>query len=274
MFDLPNELLVRIGASVAKLFDLRDYISLSMVSKRWKHLLVDSKTTVAEIIRIRLLRLRSNEDGVVAIRTLQQLNVYETIRKQPFCVAENRVHFDFADLNVEDKASIDLIENVRTILKTHKTVSVILEAHCGTPAPAEIAWEYSHYRGRVVSAAIVRGTKCLPFPLSQTDNDELLAIYDSDNLLDRIHIRAWGKMITQAASQSKHPYGELARKGRGWVEIFLRLDDPENGETILELPSRPEFYNNTRRPTTHLEEPRFQEIIDGFTVDADVHRRR
>ena len=265
---MPNEILVRIGASVATHFDLRDYISLSMVSKRWKHLLVDSKTTVAEIIRIRLLQSRTMDDGTDAIRTLPQLNTYETIVKQPICT-ENRVHFDFADLNVEDPASIALIENVRSLLKSHKAVSVVLEAHCGTPAPSEIAWLYSHYRGRVVSEAIVRGTKSLPLPLSQTDNDELLAMYDSDDLLDRIHIRAWGKTITQAVSQSTHPYAYVARQGRGWVEIFLRLDDLETGEMILELPSRPEFYNNTRH--TPREEPRgFQEIIDGFTV---VHRR-
>ena len=79
---MPNEILVRIGASVATHFDLKDYTSLSMVSKRWKHLLVDSKTTVAEIIRIRLLQSRTMEDGADAIRTLPQLNTYETIVKQ------------------------------------------------------------------------------------------------------------------------------------------------------------------------------------------------
>jgi hypothetical protein len=34
---------------------------------------------------------------------------------------------------------------------------------------------------------------------------------------------------------STHPYTALAKKGKGWVEIFLELDG-------IELPSRPDYY--------------------------------
>jgi hypothetical protein len=51
------------------------------------------------------------------------------------------------------------------------------------------------------------------------------------NLLDpaisskvRITIRSWGKRLAEKASESQHPYGKKAREGRGWVEIFLRME--------------------------------------------------
>ena len=247
---LPEEILVRIGTSVAKLCGIRDFVSLSLVSKRMKRLLIDSEATIADVIRIRAKRI--NQSSFVSspikpmkIRTLEQLTFFETVVRHNI-FQENRVHFDFADLQVADSDSMALIKVVRTILNRYPAVSVILEAHCGTPAPTEIAWLYSHYRGKVVRRALVSVEEKEIEWLADAPMEE------DSQIRGRVGIRAWGKMVMEIVSQSQHPYGELARQGRGWVEIFLRMEqDSPEADRILEFPSRPDFYNQT--PTTPRE---------------------
>ena len=51
--SLPDDVLVAIGLSVAKLCGARDYLALSKTSNRLQHLLVDSHETVHEILRFK-----------------------------------------------------------------------------------------------------------------------------------------------------------------------------------------------------------------------------
>ena len=73
MESLPDDVLVGIGLFLT---DLRDFVHLSMASRRLRALLVESEATVAEVIRLRTGR-SSSIPGT--IRTLQELGLYEHI---------------------------------------------------------------------------------------------------------------------------------------------------------------------------------------------------
>ena len=53
--SLPDDVIVRIGTSVAKLCGIQDLVFLSRASKRLKKILVDSQENLTEIIRVRTL---------------------------------------------------------------------------------------------------------------------------------------------------------------------------------------------------------------------------
>ena len=271
---LPDEILVTIGTSVARVCGIQDFVYLSMASKRLKKLLVDSEATVSEVIRIRSSRIDATASAMllpssspssswpIGIHTLEQLRFYESVVGQHHhnLLEENRVHFEFAELEI-DSSSIDLIETVQRLLQKHPSASVVLDAHCGTPAPSEIAWLYSHYRGNVVYEAIVAAvnpciTTTMSFDVTATTTATAASSTTTTattakmvpDLHDRIRVRAWGKTVSEQASRSQHPFGERARDGRGWVEVFLRMEgnnDSNNGgpqDRVLELPPRPGFY--------------------------------
>jgi len=255
---LPDEMLVRIGISVAKLCGIQEFISFSQVSKRMKRLLMDSEATLSNVIRVRIRQSTVPLSSVdaAAIRNLPQLAFFESL-VQHNIFQENRVHFEFADLQIADSDSIALVKAVRSILSKYPFASVILEAHCGTPAPTEVAWLYSHYRGKVVRTAIVSGTGSL----DEDDNDEAV---EDPQLRGRVGIRAWGKMVTEIVSQSQHPYRELARQGRGWVEVYMRIESSiSSTERILEFPPRPDFYSQTPNTPREYTSDEHQERTTG-----------
>ncbi len=99
---LPDAILVRIGISVAELCGLGDFLSLSLTSKHFYGLVMDSKETVtiSEIIRIRTIEEEESSNNKIwlpsyslrplRLRTLQQLALYESLKKLNL-LSENRL---------------------------------------------------------------------------------------------------------------------------------------------------------------------------------------
>ncbi len=276
---LPDAILVRIGISVAELCGLGDFRSLSLTSKHFYGLLMDSKETVtiSEIIRIRTIEEEESSNNKIwlpsyslrplRLRTLQQLALYESLKKlnllsenrlctSPNLQRDNRVHFMYPDLEICRKQENDrivscniLIHAIRNLLEIHPNLHVILDSHCGTRTPARSAWLYSHVRGRVVQEALLAGVNPVVADQAIRKNHHHPTRKNPKSKTDllllqkRISMRAWGTMVSKIVSGfEEHPYQSLAQEGKGWVEIYFRIDDPET-EFPLVLPPRPRYYN-------------------------------
>ena len=47
---------------------------------------------------------------------------------------------------------------------------------------------------------------------------------------EHLILRPWGRRVAHAAAaQTSHPFGHLARQGKGWVEIYVELCPRELG---------------------------------------------
>jgi hypothetical protein len=262
MLMLPDDVIVHIGKSVATFCGIQDFVCLSLTCKRFQKLMIDSKETVSEVIRIRTRTSLSDTSGMlmprpVSIHTLEQLSFYESVTRlnlladnriceNPNLQEDTRVHFEYADLvidNAKSNAKSDLFSAVRAILERHPSASVVLDAHSGIPAPEKVALLYSHVRGRVVLEAIMSGE-------NPVVTDERIrkgySITPNMELQNRISLRAWGKSVSTIVSQSKHPFRSMAIKGRGWIEIYLRMENNDPNMGIV-LPPRPKYYNRVAR---------------------------
>merc|ERR1712150_382900 len=106
------------------------------------------------------------------------------------------------------------LEKVGEALQRHCALKLIIDAHAGIISPSPDAAEF-------ISRA--RGVEIC----------ELL------NLNRSVCVNAWGDQISHTASVSKHRNGELARRGKGWVELRLAVKVDEH---CLMFPSRPSYY--------------------------------
>ena len=265
---LPDAILVNIGISVAELCGLQDFVSFSLTSKHFYGLLMNSKETISEIIHI---ETESNETPSTTdnnpwlpsfslrplrLRTLKQLALYESLKKlnllsenrlctSPNLQRDNRVRFDYSDLEIcqSDHGRINcdiLIHRIRNLLELHPNLHVILDSHSGTGTPAKSAWLYSHVRGCIVQEALVMGVNPVAADQAVRKN---VPTNKNPNILKRVHMRAWGTTVPKIVAEfDEHPYQPLAREGKGWIEIYFRIQDPER-EFPLVLPPRPKYYN-------------------------------
>lgn len=260
--NLPDDILTRIGTHVGKLCGIKDFLALSSTSKRFKRLLMDSESTVSEVIHIRTSQIIENDsvDNLLfaagssppEIHTLKHLSFFESVANHKI-LEENRIYgrngdiLDYAPMDVTagrpftqrtshlegievklaNKDTIELILGVQDVLKHFPSATVVLEAHSGVQTPAGMADLYANYRADVVRDVMVMG---------------------AEELEDRFTTNGWGSKITQQASESEHPYAALAKQGMGWVEVYLRFPgrDGSNDEG-LELPPRPEFYAHVKK---------------------------
>lgn len=250
---LPDDVLVHIGTSVAKLCGIKDYVTLSKTSRRINRLLMDQEATIPEVIRIKTSFI--NQDSSVsklvksslpAVWTLEQLSFYEYAAKINL-LQENRIYGRYGDpidyappeflvsnpnrtsqldgiqVRLGKQQDIDFITGVQAMLKHYPKAEVVLEAHSGTETPDDIAKLYAIYRGDVVRECMALG---------------------AEHLLSKFTVRGHGSNIANMVAHSSHPYSEVARKGLGWVEVYVRLPG-HNSESDygLELPPRPIFYD-------------------------------
>jgi len=235
----PDEILVTIGKSVAKVCGVNDFVMLSRTSKRLRRLLMH-KETLSDIIaegnsRINRNRssmlLPSNSSESIVVNTLEQLAFYECVKKQNL-LEENRFTPQFGS-------------KVRRILIQHPSSVLVLDAHSGR-GELMASTPYGHFDYRAKHAY-----------------DKIVAT-KSAVMEDRIRIRVWGRTVAEQAAESLHPYSSKARKGKGWVEVFFKMDgDGEESET-LELPPRPDFYEHLDIP----QEQQYQNFVD-FDSDED-----
>ena len=219
--------------------DVEEFVKFHMCNQQTHTLLKESTPAY--------IRLRTSND---AVRTLQQLSLLLKLQEEGF-LKENRIGFDYASTDVDidnsdddgdernddeevsiDRAirktkvrkSLDRIYLISRLMTKFPSLIVRVDAHCGTIAPSGIAGSFSQARGMAVRYAL---ENCF---------DEIYTGNEID-VTDRIHIQAWGRRVAlAAASQRSHPFGDLARQGKGWVELYVQLDG-------MQLPQRPSFYN-------------------------------
>lgn len=271
---LPDSLIVVVAEWL--MHDAPDVARFGQVERR-VHSLLTQGTVVQDLVQKYWAKsIDSRVDNLSrSPQSLPELGFYQAVTRETDLFAENRVGFDYASLEMDDdvgetggiKNSKTRVRQVRRfMLKYHQrysTMTVSVQAHCGTGAPPGIAPRFSAARGHYVASCLVNGVD------SDSDGDEYIIHYfeddngriivqfgseeddDSDNdsddstrtessasiLRSRIEVNAWGRRVAQAVRTCTHPHGELAREGKGWVEIYLRLGD-------LELPRKPDYYDD------------------------------
>ena len=242
ILQLPDEILVNIGKHVAKLCGARDYCRFSQTSKRIRRLLLrrETLTSVLQEANARFHKNRSSlllpsfTETPMVVHTLQQLAFLECVLEHEF-LAENRFHPRFA-------------VKVRSVLNRFPSAVLVLDAHGGRgDLMANTPYGFFDYRAKHAYEKIV-------------SVDTISSISP-----ERIRIRVWGRTVAEKASESEHPYGIKARKGKGWVEFFFQLKDCET-EDALELPPRPDFYKDIPSP----EFQRYEIFVDeGDSSDSE-----
>jgi outer membrane protein OmpA-like peptidoglycan-associated protein len=165
--------------------------------------------------------------GDYKIKSLEQLALWEAVEEAGLW-EENRIGFDLASLTINSDDHCDIqgsrarIVAVRRIADRFPETRFFIEAHSGTIAPPYIAVYFSQMRGQAVEDA-----------LHNNRADDSAFHFDRQ----RIAVTGWGTRISFAAARdSRHLYGTLARRGKGWAEIYL----VDGGD--LEFPKRPDFY--------------------------------
>jgi hypothetical protein len=270
--SLPDDVIVRIGTSVAKLCGIQDLVFLSRASKRLKKILVDSQENLTEIIRVRTLggcsmQLPSSSPATPMtqnISTLEQLAFYEIVAGHNL-LEENRIigtigcHNEDDIIEIFDTINLHFCLNLvvlalEKLLPRFPSFTVVLDAHCGTEVINNNDNNNSERTDAYYHGCKVH--KTIRDNLSHNDNNSNI---NDDDMDDRFLIRPWGRRVAKRASTSEHPHGGLAQKGKGWVDVFFCLGDRDRDRSatttsttsalLLELPPRPEFYQ------IHLEEP-------------------
>lgn len=232
---LPPELMV----SISMWLDVEDFVGFQHCNQRTCSLLKESIPAY--------IRQRTSNDSV---RTLPQLALFRNLEKGGF-LEENRIGFDYASTEIafddSDDESVDSSENgedsresalrrakvrgsiervylISRMMTIFPSMTARLDAHCGTIAPSGIAESFSRTRGVAVQHAL---EACF---------DDIYMGSEID-VSDRISIQPWGRRAALAvAAEASHPFGNLARQGKGWVEVYVELDG-------MQVPSRPSFYD-------------------------------
>jgi outer membrane protein OmpA-like peptidoglycan-associated protein len=204
---------------------------VSGVSKRFQRLLQDEQV----IKRVMNAGLDPQHRDLFVtdahLSPFEQLGFYQSVRELGI-FDENRIGFDFGSTDVDDDDGVasliggsnSRIKGLALILNQYENANIIVEAHCGTAAPAAIAPGFSRERGQSVC-----------FELSWESHQ----LVSNHGVQSRITMKPWGRRVAERASASDHKHGIVAREGRGWVEINMILGD-------IELPRRPSYYEGVR----------------------------
>lgn len=110
---LPDDIVVKIGKTVAKFCGLRDFVFLSRASKRLKRLLTDSEETVSDVIRIRIDCSYSSYflSSPCSVCTLEQMGFYESCvaAGHHYLLEETNKFHNFEDTEIEVNSNGDSI---------------------------------------------------------------------------------------------------------------------------------------------------------------------
>ena len=186
-----------------------------------KHLLLSNETnsseTILNIIQFRVEKVTSSQHDF-SIKTLEELAILEQWCTTP--LHQNNGHhipFPLASLEVDESMHEKLFAIIN-IMERFPSITVQLDSHCGIIAPNSVATSFSRSRGEAVCNVL----RCHP--------------------PSRVQVTGHGKRVANRIARcSSHPLGELAREGRGWVEIYIVME--EEGRRFL--PSRNEYYYNS-----------------------------
>ena len=200
--------------------DARTLARLTAVNKRFQTLLQD------ESVVKRVASHNHSEDILTEGWTWKDLGFYQAVARAGL-FEEHRIGFDFACTDIDDdqgeasliQGSIRRVAALGQILQAFDDATLTIEAHCGTAAPHQIAPGFSRARGEAVKVEVV-----------QSD-----FVSDTEGVGDKISMNSWGRQVTERAAASSHKFGEIAREGRGWAEVYLKLGDRE-------FPERPSYF--------------------------------
>ena len=237
LLKLHDDAIINIGEYVGKLYGPEAYTKLGQTCKRIRKLLLpeddSSAQTEQNIIGSRLTHQPNVPLEItrgLSITSLKELAVFEAWCETPLH-KDNRIPFPFASVEV-DESMHDKIYQTMKIMERYHFLSIHLDSHCGTIAPNSVAHSFSRSRGEAIKDVL----------------------YDSS----RVEVIGWGKRISNKVARSDdHPFGDLARQGRGWVEIYVVLSDG------VMLPPRHEFYN-TNSEQTEDDDVDLNAVLNGF----------
>lgn len=228
-FDLLNhDMVVTIGEHLGQLCGPTEYVRFAQTARRFQRLFMPgpfasedyNRNVVANVICARAQGIfQSSEptlfppsnDWKVALPTLQHLSSFESWCDSRFC-RDSRFCFEFANIAFLSD-HMKLISEILKIMDQYPTVTVRLDAHCGIASPDGIAGRFSQHRGDAVRHAIYTGSNHL---------------YDGG-----LTVVPWGKRITTLAASCNHPFSEVAREGRGWVEVSFQMDGTSADQLML-----------------------------------------
>lgn len=233
LLQLHDDALINIGEYTGKIYGPETYTRLGQTCKRMKRLLLpdddaSSQTIIQNIIRSRKayctaqrsMSLETTQD--LTIKSLKELALFEAWCDTPLC-DDNRIPFPFASVDI-DESMHDKIHYIMKIMQRYRSITVQLDSHCGTIAPNSVATSFSRSRGESIKDVL----------------------YDQT----RVEVIGWGKRIANKVARSEnHSFGELAREGRGWVEVYFVLSDGGDDTRTIMLPPRHEFYDRDRSAT-------------------------
>lgn len=246
-FDvLPDDGLVAIGSWVAAT-GLENFARCLKVCRRFRNVL-GRPSLLKQLIRERT--------DAPEIETLEHLALWDAV-KQVGLWEENRIGFGYGSLNVardtayppprvphldysNNDARGDILHSERRMVDVARILTrfpntfLRIEAHCGTAAPDGIAEHFSVSRGMSVVRALLEMLS--PGQVNDYSHAREVSIMER-----RLRLTSWGVQISTAAETSQHPYAQVARQGKGWVELYVC-----KGAT-LEIPARPDFYQGHER---------------------------
>jgi hypothetical protein len=220
---LSDEIFVKL--LVDFLPDAATLARMASVNKRFYFLLQGDQSRLAK----RIMTV-GNYASSLGIGTLKELGFYQAVTSAGL-FQENRLGFRFISTAIDDdngesseiKGSIQRVKVVARILQQFKDARVIVESHCGTAAPTLVAPAFSRSRGQAVCSELIHSS---------------FLVNNVVNIEDRIIMRPWGKRVAeQVVVLANHKNCTIARKGRGWVEVYVQLGDDS------QLPERPDYYD-------------------------------
>jgi hypothetical protein len=281
---LPDSLLVEVAEWLLE--DASDVVRFVRVNQRTRKLLGQDAIVQDLLARAPQPEIPDHTliGATITFSSLEQVAFYQAVERDLDLLMENRIGFDYASLEMDDDDHHSGVKNSRTRVETLRRflranhfpdMTVVVQAHCGTGAPAGVAPRFSAARGHYVATCLAHdyiegeeeefvvhyqeddtGRIVVQFGGGQgttndnndqdegtSDDEDELENAAADNnvtvsaeaLRDRIEVNAWGRRVAFAARASLHPYSELAKEGKGWVELYVKLGD-------MELPPRPDFY--------------------------------
>ena len=221
--QLPHDVLLRIGATVANLCGVGDYVALSQCSKGLHRVLLESAKAEAEICGLANEQLVSAGLEGVQLFSLEQLAFYQTLRDdyKVFENWENSTLFVKYDIRSSCRKDPCLLDNVAAekIWKRFPSAVVVID----------IFQKELGIFGNDASFSI--GRRAL----------EYLGI--TKDLLK--HCRCWFyEAPTSVAKQ--HPLCQGPPRADGLAVIRFRIEGPNPGQDLL-LPPRSDFLDGLSR---------------------------
>ncbi len=238
---LPDDVLVKISITVANLCGAGDFLALSHTSRRLYSLLLESHTTVQSVLHLgsqklhRSLRLPNTQHKGLVVESIPQLQLYENLQELKLA-NETKILgiagrsgsgveiFDAVDLHwclqalseripvvhLAQPCSPKTTTNDSANYYIRKTKHYLHHDFCFRwQTVYEVLWKHLYNRSTAKGASF-----------------EWMSICSFDANDEQILVRCWNATSddSKLSLSANEPMGVVARKGAGWVEVFLRMN--------------------------------------------------